>query len=101
MIITISMREPYVIVPVLYEKLGSCSNNGRFVVKVKPSHYGIKERVLKAYSQVPNRLLKTYTPDYIIAETDSGIARFLKHSTMSQLEFSNELWMETMRCPHI
>lgn len=73
------------VVPLLYEKVGSCTNTGTFVVKSKSSQYSDKG-VLTTFCQVVIRLLETYTADIIIAETFSEIARYVKASTITPLE---------------
>lgn len=47
-----------------------------------------------------NNLLEMYTTSDIIAKTDSEISGYVKPSTMSQLEFVNELWFKMLTFPH-
>lgn len=68
------------------------------------SNFSVKERVLTTKCQVSNHLLETYPTDDIIeniAGADSKIAHYVKLSTMAPLEFCNELWLKTRRCPHV
>lgn len=88
-------------VPVLYEKICSCSIQGAFVTKSKSSHYSVKEAVRTTFCQSVNHFLEKNATDYIIAEADSKISYYFKPSTTSTLNFANELWLKTIRCPYV
>lgn len=52
------------------------------------------------YHQVVCHQFDTHASDDIIAEADANIARFVKRSNMSQLDFANEHWVKSLSCPH-
>lgn len=47
-----------------------------------------------------NHHLETYTTDDIILETDCDIARFVKPSNMSLIQFGNDVWLKALGCRH-
>lgn len=48
-----------------------------------------------------NHLLHNYATDDIMGETDIKIAPYVKLLSTSPLQFANELWIRTVRCPHL
>lgn len=48
-----------------------------------------------------NHLLRTYTTDAIVAETDNKIHCYVKRLITSPLRYPHEQWLRTLRCPHI
>lgn len=73
----------------------------RLSLKPESSHFSVKERVLTLYFQVVKLLLEMCVTDDIIAYMDREISWDMKPSSMLSLRFPNEVWLQTLRCPHV
>lgn len=69
-------------------KFATAKLQARLFLKAKSSHYSVNEIVLTTYFQVFYHPLETHVMDYIIAETASDTAWYVKPSNMSPLELT-------------
>lgn len=85
------------LLPYFMKMLAAAVLTARLSLKSKSSHHSYKE-VLTTYCQVVNHLLETYPRDDIIAEMDSRVARYIRPSNISPLQFANERWPRKLWC---
>lgn len=87
--------------PVSFVKVGSCRTSVTFVVKFEMVVLWCQRSSTDTYGQMVRHLSRRYTAVYLNAETESKIAHYVKPSTISSLEFSNELRLKMLRCSHV
>lgn len=71
------------------------------LLKSSSRHGSVKEGLLTSYKQVVNQILETYETKDIIAEADTKTVRFPPSINMSSLQYANDLWIKTLRCPQV